>query len=109
MNRKLLSCTIAMAITLSASFSLAQQTTPSPSNGLAIGKNPKLLQSTRDSNAGAGDGSDIVKSCKIDFSSGAHKMKMACTVQEIDPGNSHDRNQSPECDYVNCTFDPRDN
>lgn len=106
MKRKLLAATYTLALTLSATWSLAQQTAPDPGKGLAVGQNPKLLQSTRDSNAGAGNGGDLVRSCKIDFGSGAHNIKMNCTVQEIDPGNSHDHNQSPECDYVNCTFGP---
>ena len=106
MKRKLLATAFTLALTLSASLSLAQQTAPGPGKGLAIGQNPKLLQNTRDSNAGAGNGADLVRSCKIDFGGRAHNMSLKCTVQEIDPGNSHDHNQSPECNYVNCTFDP---
>lgn len=106
MKRKLFAATFTLALALSASLSLAQQTAQAPGKGLAVGQDPKLLQSTRDSNAGAGNGSDLVRSCRIDFGGGGHKMKMICTVQEIDPGNSLGHNQSPECDYVGCTFDP---
>ncbi len=107
MNRKLTVAAMTLFLALGAAPSLAQQAATKPGNGLAVGQNPKLLQSTRDSNAGAGNGADLVRSCKIDFSSGAHGMKFVCTVQEIDPGNSHDHNQSPECDYLNCSFDPQ--
>jgi uncharacterized membrane protein len=106
MMRKLLAAAFTVALTLIAPASFAQQMAANPGKGLAVGQNPKLLQYTRDSDAGAGNGNDLVRSCKIDFGGGAHHMKMNCTSQEIDPGNSHDHNQSPECDYIRCTFDP---
>ena len=88
-------------------MSLAQQARLNPGKGLAVGQNPKLLQNTRDSNAGAGNGGESIRSCRIDFGGGAHNMKMNCTAQEIYPGNSHEHNLSPECDYVDCTLNPQ--
>ncbi|NJD25674.1 MAG: hypothetical protein FIB06_09760 [Betaproteobacteria bacterium] len=106
MTRKLLAATFTLALTLAAPLSHAQQSASNPGKGLAIGQNPKLLQYTRDSDAGAGNGNDLVRSCKFNFGGSAHNMAAMCTSQEIDPGNSHDHNQSPECDYIKCAFDP---
>jgi hypothetical protein len=106
MTRKLLAATLTLALTLTAPSSFAQQTAANPGKGLAVGQNPKLLQYTRDSDAGAGNGNDLVRSCKFNFGGSAHNMAAMCTSQEIDPGNSYDHNQSPECDYIKCTFDP---
>jgi hypothetical protein len=103
----LLTVAFILALALSTSVSLAQQAMLNPAKGLAVGQNPKLLQNTRDSNAGAGNGGEFVRSSRIDFGSGAHNIKMRCTAQEIDPGNSHEYNKSPECDYVECTLYPQ--
>lgn len=71
------------------------------SNGLAIGQNPKLLQITRDTNAGVGNGSEFYWRCS--FTGRAHNM---CSREDLDPGNSNLHNQSPECDVIACDFDP---
>ena len=78
--------------------------------GLAIGQDPKLLQMTRDSNAGAGNGGEFIK-VKGGFSvigCSAHNISscFATKYVEIDPGNSGAHNQSPECDLIGCIFDP---
>lgn len=70
--------------------------------GLAVGQNPKLLQTTRDTNAGAGNGSEFYRTCS--FTGRAHNM---CLIEDRDPGNSQWHNQSPECDVIYCEFDPR--
>ncbi len=108
MKRKLLAATLVMVLCTSMSF--AQQAAPNPGKGLAVGQNPKLLQSTRDSNAGAGNGGEFIK-VKGSFSvigCSAHNMSgcFSSKYVEIDPGNAGQHNQSPECDYLNCTFDP---
>lgn len=69
--------------------------------GLAVGQNAKLLQITRDTNAGAGNGGEFYRVCNPKR---AHKM---CSTVDMDPGNSAQNNQSPECEIVNCNFDPR--
>lgn len=90
---------------------LAQtQSKPNPGQGLAIGQNQKLLQMTRDSNAGAGNGGEFVV-VKRSFSIiGCNPHDMAScfktTYAEIDPGNSGSHNESPECAAYGCTFDP---
>lgn len=78
--------------------------------GLAIGQNAKLLQMTRDANAGAGNGGEFIK-VKGSFSvigCSAHNMSGCFSTKyvEIDPGNSAAHNQSPECDLIGCVFDP---
>ncbi|NJD36618.1 MAG: hypothetical protein FIA96_17635 [Betaproteobacteria bacterium] len=83
---------------------------PNNGPGLAIGLNSKLLQMTRDANAGAGNGGEFIK-VKGSFSAigcGAHNMSgcFTSTYVEIDPGNSGVHNQSPECDLIGCIFDP---
>ena len=85
---------------------------PNNGQGLAIGQSPKLLQMTRDSNAGAGNGGEFIK-VKGSFSvigCGAHGMGMlgcfSSKYVEIDPGNAGPHNQSPECDLIGCVFDP---
>lgn len=80
----------------------AEDNAPSTNSpqGLAVGQNDKLLQTTRDSNAGAGNGGEFQRVCNPKR---AHRM---CSMVENDPGNSQQRNQSPECDIVQCVFDP---
>lgn len=70
--------------------------------GLAIGQDPKLLQTTRDTNAGAGNGGEFYRVCR--FTGRAHGM---CSLEDRDPGNSQQHNESPECDVIRCDFDPR--
>lgn len=70
--------------------------------GLAIGQNPKLLQITRETNAGAGNGGEFYRVCS--FTGRAHNM---CSMEDRDPGNSQQHNQSPECDVIRCEFDPQ--
>ncbi len=82
---------------------------PNNGQGLAIGQSPKLLQMTRDSNAGAGNGGEFIK-VKGSFSvigCSAHNMSGCSSTKyvEIDPGNSGAHNQSPECDLIGCVFD----
>lgn len=64
--------------------------------GLAIGQNANLLQDTRDTNAGVGNGSELYRTCS--FTGSAHNMNGLCSNQDRDPGNSQQHNQSPECD-----------
>lgn len=71
------------------------------SQGLAIGQHPKLLQVTRQTNAGAGNGGEFYRVCS--FTGKAHNM---CSLADRDPGNSQLHNQSPECDVIGCEFDP---
>jgi len=60
--------------------------------GLAVGQDPKLLATTRMSNAGAGNGGEFVK-CD----------KKGCEKEtDVDPGNSGIHNESPECDFIKC-------
>lgn len=70
--------------------------------GLAVGQDPKLLQITRETNAGAGNGGEFYRVCG--FTGRAHGM---CSMEDKDPGNSQLHNESPECDVVRCEFDPR--
>lgn len=84
-----------------AGMVLQVQAGQSPSNGhtpqgLAVGQHPKLLQITRDTNAGVGNGSELYRSCS--FTGSAHNMHNLCSDQDRDPGNSQQHNQSPECD-----------
>lgn len=76
-----------------ASVAHAAQSGGHDPQGLAIGQNAKLLQDTRDTNAGIGNGSELYRTCS--FTGSAHNM---CSVQDRDPGNSQRHNQSPECD-----------
>jgi hypothetical protein len=101
-------------IIAAACFCLPALAEPSknPNNGLglSIGQNAKLLQMTRDANAGAGNGGEFIK-VKGSFSiigCSAHNMSSCFSSKyvEIDPGNSGDRNQSAECDLIGCVFDP---
>lgn len=70
--------------------------------GLAIGQDPRLLQTTRDTNAGAGNGGELYWTCS--FTGRAHNM---CSLDDRDPGNSGLHNQAPECDSLFCEFDPQ--
>ena len=83
---------------------------PNNGQGLGIGQDPKLLQMTRDANAGAGNGGEFIR-VKGSFSvigCSAHNMSGCFSTKyvEIDPGNSGAHNQSPECDVIGCVFDP---
>ena len=83
---------------------------PNNGQGLAIGQNPKLLQMTRDANAGAGNGGEfiVVKGSFSVIGCNPHNMSSCFSPKyvEIDPGKSGAHNQSPECDLVGCAFDP---
>jgi hypothetical protein len=103
MARTSLMATLSVVLALGTSVVLAQQSAPvDKAQGLAVGQNPKLLQDTRTSDAGAGNGGEFVRVCNI-RGGRAHRM---CSYQEIDPGSSGENNQSPECNEINCTFDP---
>lgn len=104
----------ALFVIAAAGLCLAAEAEPgkNPNNGqgLAIGQDSRLLQMTRDANAGAGNGGEFIK-VKGSFSvigCGAHNMSgcFSSKYVEIDPGNSAANNQSPECDLIGCLFDP---
>lgn len=83
---------------------------PNNGQGLAIGQDSKLLQMTRDANAGAGNGGEFIK-VKGSFSvigCNPHNISSCFSSKyvEIDPGNAGVHNQSPECDLIGCVFDP---
>lgn len=97
-------CRIATLFTLMLiavpSFAQSKEEPAGTPQGLAVGQNAKLLQITRDTNAGAGNGGEFYRVCDPKR---AHKM---CSTTDRDPGNSQMHNQSPECDIVKCEFDP---
>lgn len=78
------------------SLALAAQPGGHDPRGLAVGQNAKLLQITRDTNAGLGNGSELYRKCS--FTGSAHNMNGLCSYQDRDPGNAQQHNQSPECD-----------
>ena len=83
---------------------------PNNVQGLAIGQSPKLLQMTRVANAGVGNGGEFIR-VKGSFSvigCSSHNMAGCFSPKyvEIDPGNSGTHNQSQECDFFGCVFDP---
>lgn len=92
MIRVLTLCSAAMLGGLAAQVQAGPSGSHAP-QGLAIGQNAKLLQMTRETNAGVGNGSELYRTCS--FTGSAHNM---CATQDRDPGNSQQHNQSPECD-----------
>lgn len=94
---------VAVTFALATPFCLAaggQAPSTNTPPGLAVGQDAKLLQTTRDANAGAGNGGEFQRVCNPKR---AHRM---CSMVENDPGNSQQHNESPECDIVQCAFDP---